>query len=138
MDLKYRGTAYRIQPLSLGKPKQQPIGTYRGQNCYRNVYDLSQVKQSHPLLQYRGVAYGGANPVQVTPKIEQIQQNSFKIQVPDSQKPIRSSRHHQLSELDQVHNQFLLQKLEQRIAAARRKGDRDLMQLLESEKNQLQ
>ena len=135
MKLKYRGTTYETQPLSLNLVEKQLIGKYRGQDCYRAVYDTSMIPQSHSRLKYRGVAYGGE--VEQAAPIGTVQESTFKIQVPQHQKPVYSSRHQAMSALDKVHNKFLLEKLEQRISAARQKGDENLVHMLEIEKNQL-
>ena len=134
MDFQYRGVTYQSTPVQSERMEKKLIGRYRGQDCYRAIYNSKLVNHSHPALTYRGVAYG-SKPAATT--VEQLNE-TFKIHIPYQQKPVRSSRHHMMTELDRVHNQFLLKKLEQRISVARQKGDRDLVQLLEREKTQLQ
>ena len=134
MDLKYRGVAYQTQAPNVTRTGKQLIGKYRGQDCYREIYDTHLVVQSHPRLKYRGVAYGG--DLQEAP-VGAISESTFKIEVPQNQKPVHSSRHQAMSELDRVHNDFLLKNLEVRISSARQKGDQSLVQKLEQEKNAL-
>lgn len=135
MHLKYRGSEYQAQTHPLNVVEKQWIGKYRGQDCYRTVYDTSKISQERPRLKYRGVAYG-AEPKPVSDSVLQLEK-TFKIHVPEHQKPVRSSRHQVMSDLDRVHNKFLLEKLEQRISSARQKGDERLVHMLEIEKRQL-
>jgi hypothetical protein len=136
MYLHYRGVDYQTTPLNLTPVEKQFIGKYRGQNCYRTTYDTHLVAQSHPRLKFRGVAYGGV--AQEAPVSSKTMPNSpFKIEMPEHRKPVQSSRHQALTELDRVHNEFLLKKLEQRISSAQQNGDEGLVQKLEQEKNNL-
>lgn len=134
MNLKYRGLTYQRSASNLEKIDQQFIGQYRGQAYFKAIYDLSSVSSTLPQLKYRGVEYGGEAAVAVAPEMTDT---SFRIEVPGYQKPVRSSRHHELSALDKVHNDFLLKNLEQRLSSARQKGDQGLVNLLEQEKEQL-
>ena len=136
MDFQYRGNAYHSESLRLRSQDKRIIGKYRGHNLYHTDYDLSHLHSSCPQLSYRGVVYGDKTVPSAT--AYHREEDTFKIAVPQHRKPVRSSRHHVMSELDRVHNDFLLKKLEQRMNSARNKGDRDLVQMLELEKLQLQ
>ena len=134
MDLTYRGSTYKPSAPNLVKVDQQLIGKYRGQDCYKAIYDLSSFSSVLPQLKYRGVEYGGVAKTTVS---TEASETAFRIEVPGYQKPIRSSRHDELSALDKVHNDYLLMNLEKRLSAARQKGDQGLVNLLEQEKDQL-
>ena len=136
MELKYRGSTYQQQPLSFERTDKKLIGQYRGQACYKAVFDLRAVTKANPRLQYRGVEYGG-EAAAATPIAHETLENSFRIELPHRPRPVRSSRHHVLSELDKVHNNFLLKNLELRLSSARQKGDQILVHMLEQEKEQL-
>lgn len=136
MNLKYRGIVYQTQAPQVTRTEKKLIGKYRGQDCYRAVYDTHLIPLCHPKLKYRGVAYRSVTQ-EVQPSVNAAAESTFKIEVPQYRKPVHSSRHQALSELDRVHNDFLLKKLEQRISSAQQKGDTSLVQMLEQEKNNI-
>ena len=72
-----------------------------------------------------------------TPVTHEMTDNAFRIELPHQKKPVRSSRHHVLSELDKVHNDYLLKNLELRLSSAKQRGDQRLVNMLEQEKDQL-
>ena len=137
MELTYRGKTYQKAPFNIELANKQFIGQYRGQDCYRDIYRLESVSNKVlPLRKYRGAEYGGKLSG-VNPVAKEVPNNAFRIELPHQQKPVRSSRHQVMSELDKVHNDFLLKNLELRLSSARQKGDTSLVHMLEQEKEQL-
>lgn len=138
-QLKFRGVSYTYHPVSLKHESLTEIGKYRGVKCFRKLYDPHQLTQSSHQLTYRGVEYrsgqGQSEPVPTTDQWVEARpasQPSISHRV-----PIKSSRHQKLSELDKIHNTYLLQKLEQRLTSAKTLGNQELIQILEKEKTEL-
>ncbi|MCM1984548.1 DUF4278 domain-containing protein [Lyngbya confervoides] len=137
MNLTYRGVDYTPHPTQITPIRRQRIGQYRGVACDRAVYDLKTIPQPSYILKYRGVSYeSGLTTAVLQPVVPSFHEDSAS-GIQDQPRPVHSSRYQQLTELGRIHNQFLLKKLEQRIASAQQRGDAHLIALLERERSQL-
>lgn len=147
MQYSYRGVEYNHVPPSLEVTETEIIGHYRGTPSRRRQYATTNLHQPTHAMTYRGVEYGqgvsASNthreqaPAQ-TPKVPDVVPQSISVGTsmnysrPSGRLGIRD-----VSELEKVHNTFIRQTLEHRLAVARRKGDEGLIQMLEQEQHQL-
>jgi hypothetical protein len=131
MRLTYRGasTAYELPTIDM--LEGDIGGTYRGQpwrlRYPRHIPEVQPIAE----LKYRGVPYGTGNPAQadarVPPPASPWHPAPF---IPKSRKTL-------FSETAKIHRANLYHNLERRMQAAKARGDKKLLQLLESEFQQL-
>lgn len=146
MQYSYRGVEYNHVPPSLEFTETEIIGHYRGTPSRRRQYATTNLHQSTHAMKYRGVDYGQdvsapnthwEQTSAQTPKVPDVVPQSISVGTsmnysrPSGQLGIR-----EVSELEKVHNTFIRQTLEHRLAVARRKGDEGLIQMLEQEQHQ--
>lgn len=137
MQLKFRGVSYDYQSISLASESRVEIGKYRGVKCFRTQYSLNQLTQPSHNLIYRGVAYVSGLMQPTTAPIADGVSADLSVPVNASTTVVRSSRHQKLSELDKIHNAYLMTKLEQRLAKAQTDGNQNLISQLEKERKEL-
>jgi hypothetical protein len=131
MRLSYRGVSYDCEPPTIDMLEGDIGGTYRGQpwrlRYPRHIPEVQRIAE----LKYRGVPYGTGHPAQadarVPPPAAPLHPAVF---IPKSRKTL-------LSETAKIHRANLYHNLERRMQAAIAKGDKKLLQLLESEFQQL-
>lgn len=146
MKYSYRGVEYNHISPSLEVTETEIIGHYRGTPSRRRHYATTHLHQPTHRLKYRGVEYGSGVSTEMpreqvqttTPKIPDVVPHSIAVgssmgySRPSGRLGIRD-----VSELEKVHNTFIRQTLEHRLAVAKRKGDQGLIQMLEQEQHQL-
>ncbi|WP_299489108.1 DUF4278 domain-containing protein [Acaryochloris sp. IP29b_bin.137] len=147
MKYSYRGVEYTPVSPSLEVTETEILGSYRGTPSRRRHYAATNLHQPTHVMKYRGVGYGEEGstssilPEQVSapaPKIPDVVPQS--IAAGSAINHSRPSGHlgiRDISELEKVHNTFIRQTLEHRLAVAKRKGDQGLIQMLEQEQHQL-
>lgn len=146
MKYSYRGVEYSPVSPSLEVTETEIIGHYRGTPCRRRYFATTELHQNTYSMKYRGVEYGSSIKTDVlneriqaiAPKIPDVVPRS--ISVGSARGHSRPTGHLgicDVSELEKVHNTFIRQTLEHRLAVAKRKGDQNLIQILEQEQHQL-
>lgn len=141
MKYSYRGVEYDHVSPSLELTETEIIGDYRGTPCRRRHFVTTHLSQPNHSMKYRGVEYGDQQRTEVpqenTPQIPDVV--PISISVGSSTGYSTSSNRlgiRDVSELEKVHNTFIRQTLEHRLAIAKRKGDQGLVQMLEQEQHQ--
>lgn len=130
MQLSYRGHSYSVDHPSVDMADSGIAGSYRG-HAFPVTYPRHiPVAQPVRNLSYRGVRYqttatGGVQSIVPQPAIPQ-----------PAVQPTLMPRLLQTSTYDNVHQLNIRQRLQQRIEAARAKGDQKLLSLLEREMQQ--
>lgn len=149
MQLSYRGNHYTYEPASVDMVDSGVVGVYRGQTFPITYPRHIPVPQSVHTLTYRGASYrttatGGIAPVtqpqeqkrsvaQSAPVQPTYIQRSKPVSVPSN---LRWSSNVQSIEYDKVHRSNIQRRLQQRIEAAKARGDLKLLNLLEHEMQQ--
>ncbi|WP_017721684.1 DUF4278 domain-containing protein [Kamptonema formosum] len=131
MKLTYRGASAAYELPTTDMLEGDIGGTYRGQpwrlRYPRHMPEVQPIAE----LKYRGVPYGTGQPAQpearVPPSAALWQMAAF---IPKSRKAL-------LCETAKIHRANLYHNLERRMQAAIARGDKKLLQLLESEFQQL-
>ncbi len=140
MKLRYRGVDYDRVPPTLEVTEGEIMGRYRGANWRCRTLKEVPVPQPAYELQYRGVAYNSGRLVQqpvATPVRERTSVASPTAGATFARSQGSRMGHNALSEWERTHNTFIRKSLEHRLEVARRRGDRNLVALLEAEKDQL-
>jgi hypothetical protein len=141
MRLTYRGTSYNHEVTPLEMIDSGLMGAYRGQAFSVSYPRHVPAPQTLRGLTYRGVTY------HITPTGDRVAvgtrkgiasavasiEKSAKSATAPSYLKQRSARN---SEYDQVHQLHIRRRLQQRIEAAKARGDYKLLSLLESEMQQ--
>ena len=133
MKLTYRGVSYNYEPPPIDMMEGEVGGKYRGQPWTVSYPRHIPVPQPALSLKYRGVSYqtgDAANagvPAPATPVAN----------VPIWAVSPRNASHTVVSEVSKIHRDNICQNLERRIEAAKARGDRQLLQMLEQESQQL-
>ncbi len=119
MQLSYRGNRYNHEPSAIPMEEGDVTGKYRGQAWRMHYPRHINTVQPVANLKYRGVSYRTTNVggVETTSR-------------PTSSADLSA-------EWASIHQTNLLKNLERRLMAAKTKGDRDLIDLLERECNEL-
>ncbi len=131
MRLSYRGVSYDCEPPTIDMLEGDIGGTYRGQP-WRLRYPR-HIPEVQPIadLKYRGVpdrtGQSASADARVPPPAAHWQPTAS---IPKSRKTL-------LSETAKIHRANLYHNLERRMQAAIARGDKKLLQLLESEFQQL-
>lgn len=147
MKYSYRGVEYTPVSPSVEVTETEIIGHYRGTPCRRRQYATTDLHQPTHVMTYRGVEYGqGVNhsttrqesPLPQTPRIPDVVPQSISVGTAlNYSRPSGRLGLRDVSDLEKVHNTFIRQTLEHRLAVAKRKGDQGLVQMLEQEQHQL-
>ena len=131
MKLTYRGASAACELPTTDMLEGDIGGTYRGQpwrlRYPRHIPEVQPIAE----LKYRGVPYGTGQPAEPDARVPP----SAAVWPPAAFIP--KSRKTQLSETANVHRANLYHNLERRVQAAIARGDKKLLQLLESEFQQL-
>lgn len=133
MKLTYRGVSYDYEPPTIDMMEGELGGKYRGQPWRVSYPRHIPVPQPASALKYRGVSYqtgevaDAGTPAPATPAAT----------VPVWAVSPRNASHAVVSEVSQIHRANICQNLERRIEAAKARGDRQLLQMLEQESQQL-
>lgn len=141
MKLRYRAVDYDRVPPTLELTEGEIMGQYRGVNWRCHTLKEVPVPQPSHDLQYRGVAYrSGQTPKQQTPVA--VMERTLTAPQTLAAATVGSIQRFNLgrealSELDRVHNTFIRKSLEHRLEVARRRGDQNLIAMLEAEREQL-
>lgn len=124
MKLSYRGVRYDREPTTpLEMTERDILGTYRGQSYSVRYPRHMSVAQPVAELTYRGVPYRTT----ANGTTEAVERTSIPSLTPEAVE----------SQLAQVHQDNLCKRLSARIAAARERGDVQLLQMLERESQEL-
>ena len=128
MKFCYRGISYEKDQLPVMSTEGEIDGKYRGQNCkYRYP---RHVAQSHSPVnrQYRGINYN-------TP----TSSGDFSASLTGQFCHLSAKKPHKVtvSQISEAHLENLRRNLERRLQAAQAKGDDNLVQLLQTESQQL-
>jgi len=153
MQYSYRGVDYHCVSPTLEVTETEVFGHYRGTPCRRRQYETTHLHQPTDAKKYRGIEYGQKVSVSHTypephtyPEQNSAQTPTIPDVVPQSiavgasikyARPTGQLGVRGISELDKIHNTFIRQTLEHRLAVAKRKGDQGLIQMLEQEQHQL-
>lgn len=133
MKLSYRGTTYEYNQPTLEITQGEIIGLYRGAHwrC-STVAELPFAQVSHD-LKYRGVAYTSNPTSDVCPAnvVKGWQQKAAISQAAKVTLKVAGN------ELAKTHLNNLQHRLERRLAAARDRGDSNLLSILEAERKEL-
>lgn len=133
MKLTYRGASYDYEPPTIDMMEGELGGKYRGQPWRVSYPRHIPVPQSAVELKYRAVSYNTGDvenagiPAPAAPATN----------VPIWAVSPRSASHTVVSEVSQIHRANICQNLERRIEAAKARGDKQLLQMLEQESQQL-
>ncbi|MGB7442827.1 MAG: DUF4278 domain-containing protein [Coleofasciculaceae cyanobacterium] len=131
MKLSYRGVKYEAEPSALEVREGGIGGTYRGQE-WRFHYPRHIPQTPVHNLKYRGVSYRtsevGTKPVLVSPT-----STAKKLPKWLTNKQPQSIQ----NQTQMTHLRHIQSNLERRLEAAKAKGDKHLVDLLESEQMEL-
>jgi len=144
MKLSYRGAGYDYAPLELDMIESETGGHYRGQS-YKFSYPR-HIPVAVPIvgLAYRGVSFSAyasqssgramseSFAVDVMP-----QQATDKLPTQINVTPVRANRRQLLQQVAETHRTNIRQRLEHRLNVARERGDQALVQMLETEYQQI-
>lgn len=119
MQLSYRGNQYNYEPSAIPMEEGEMTGKYRGQAWKMRYPRHINVVQPVANLKYRGVSY-------CTTRTGGVETTSRPTSSADLS-----------AEWATIHRANLLKNLERRLIAAKTKGDRDLIDLLQQECNDL-
>ncbi len=128
MELTYRGVSHHYDPDTVDIRLEQVAGQFRGQELNWRAVTSVALPDPSLNLKFRGV------PVR-TSQVEAIS-------VKQVQPQLRSQVLHPLQQnfIDQVaelHRRNILLRLQQRLQAARDRGDENLIRMLEAEQQQM-
>jgi hypothetical protein len=125
MTLSYRGIQYDQPSLALDTTIGEIKGKYRGQDWHHHYPRPLPQRRIKPAMTYRGV------PLSDHP--------SFPPVAVGSTCPVSTRQAHKVvsNDLSRVHFNNIRKSLEKRLAIAQDRGDSSLIQLLESEYEQL-
>jgi hypothetical protein len=129
MELVYRGSAYKHEPIGLEITEGEILGRYRGTSwrCHTlHGLEIPGSANQHQPLVYRGIPYAGGelNAESGRPQVVVLSQ---KTQTSTLVKQSAAEAHHR----------NLQRSLERRLAAAQARNDRALILQLEAESKQL-
>ena len=129
MQLSYRGANYEQDVPSLEMTDSEITGKYRGQAVTYRYPRHIPVPQATPQLKYRGVTYctnprANAEAAFAAPAAEGT---------PDSVGSKPQKRQELMKQLEETHYRNICRRLEHRLEVARKRGDRDLLRMLEEE-----
>lgn len=123
MKLSYRGASYISEPPTLDMIDGDIGGKYRGQAWTVRQPRHIPMAPPTPDLKYRGATYKTNSVPTATAPSPTTQTCPY--------------RHHVRSEVAQTHRTHIYKLLEQRMQAAKARGDAELLKLLENESKQL-
>ena len=126
MDLTYRGHRYTAPAASTHSYGGSWDGHYRGLPWHRHA--VRALPHTPRELSYRGIPYGVNNKGQIVP--------SQRKAVPTWAMSARKSTS-KMTAVAVRHHDALVSRLEERMALARNQGNTELLQVLESERQQL-
>ncbi|MBD2042718.1 DUF4278 domain-containing protein [Microcoleus sp. FACHB-672] len=133
MKLTYRGASYNYEPPTIDMMEGEVGGKYRGQPWTVSYPRHIPVPQPALSLKYRGVAYqtGEVADAGVIASAAPVEKTPVWAVSP------RNASHSVVSQVSEIHRANICQNLERRIEAAKARGDRQLLQMLEQESQQL-
>ncbi len=134
MKLTYRGIEYEYTPVAVEVTQTEVCGKYRGVEwkCHRSQ-NTPVTQQNAVELKYRGVAYYSGNPEQ----IEKLKQRQKLNNIFGKSKQLFASDGRNNNDLAKTHQENLRRDVQRRLEVAKRKGDQNLIRILEDEANQL-
>lgn len=135
MQRSYRGTRYEYEPPFLDMVEGEVGGTYRGQT-WKVRYPRHMPIESPPVaLKYRGTAYVANANALADDIIEPFTRYPITRQQTNIQANIQCAvaSQPQLAEWMDRHRSNLYSSVERRLQAAKQRGDRQLVGLLERE-----
>ncbi|QYO64231.1 DUF4278 domain-containing protein [Leptolyngbya sp. 7M] len=146
MQLTYRGAHYNREPQPVDMVDSPIQGTYRGQAFSFSYPRHIPVPQPVHTLTYRGATYrttetGQTMPAPrpvarpVTSPVTSLSQASAKRAMVSSNPRWQTSKA-QFAEYEQTHQMHIRRRLQQRIEAAKARGDYKLLNLLQNEMQQ--
>ena len=137
MELTYRGVNYKPNPPALELTEGEIGGKYRGANWKHHYPRHIPVPQPMVDLKYRGVAYCTGDPVDVEAVFLRRRYASAEASATPEEMSTVGSRQRVMDKLTNTHLANIRQNLERRLQAAKAKGDRNLISLLEAEAKQI-
>jgi hypothetical protein len=131
MKLTYRGIGYDYEPPSIDMMESEFGGKYRG-NAWTVRYPRHvPVPQPVATLKYRGVPYQtGQTLGSRTPVTASVPAAAIAVSMENPHEEM-------LAEVAKAHRESICRSLERRLEAAKARGDRHLVQMLEKESQQL-
>jgi hypothetical protein len=138
MQLTYRGAHYNREPQPVDMADSPIMGTYRGQAVSFSYPRHIPVPQMVHTLSYRGATYrtmetGTPAPV-ARPVVSLVKPAVKRVSMPSNPRWHVSKA--QFVEYEQTHQMHIRRRLQQRIEAAKARGDYKLLNLLQNEMQQ--
>lgn len=132
MKLCYRGVNYKREPLSLEVSEGEIVGKYRGREYHcRYPRHVPKLKPK-PRLQYRGLAYQTCPLIQTEASL-----NAQLAAIARACGQLPQTENKQIEQAVEIHRENVRRNLDRRLEVAKAKGNRELVQLLEKECEQL-
>ncbi|NJK64332.1 MAG: DUF4278 domain-containing protein [Synechococcaceae cyanobacterium SM2_3_1] len=128
MELTYRGVTHFYDPDTIEIHREEVTGRFRGQELNWRAVTSVALPEAILNLQFRGVPLR-ASQVEAT-SLQQVQPQLRT----KSLHPLQQNFIDQVAEL---HRRNILLRLQQRLQAAKARGDDNLVQLLEAEQQQM-
>ncbi|MFB2833209.1 DUF4278 domain-containing protein [Floridanema evergladense] len=131
MEFSYRGAKYEKDLPSLEMAEGEIGGTYRGQAWNYRYPRHIPVPHPTPHLKYRGVSYC-ANPratAEACYAAPAADKSVTEVKASSIQPPAE--------QLEETHYRNICRRLEHRLEVARKSGDRQLVKMLEAEKESI-
>ncbi len=133
MKLCYRGVEYDYTPPALEVTESEILGQYRGRSLRFSYAKHIPFPQPVAELKFRGSAYRTDTQGAVSPT-ESVRNVGLKVASTDGS--MAQARRQLLQESARIHQNNIRRTLEQRIEAARSRGNDSLLRQLEDELHQ--
>ncbi|AFY59165.1 hypothetical protein Riv7116_6850 [Rivularia sp. PCC 7116] len=133
MKLIYRGIKYEHAPATVEVTTAGVCGKYRGAEWKCHYSQYTPVTDNAVELKYRGVSYYSGNPE----KVEELKKRKKLNFIFGNSNKISFRNRVNANQLNQTHQQNLLRNVQRRLEVAKRRGDENLIRILQDEVNQL-
>ncbi|MEO1428037.1 MAG: DUF4278 domain-containing protein [Cyanobacteria bacterium J06633_8] len=133
MKLIYRGIKYEHSPVTVEVTTAGVCGKYRGAEWKCHYSQYTPVTDNAVELKYRGVSYYSGNPE----KVEELKKRKKLSFIFGDSKKISFRNRVSRNQRNKTHQQNLLRDAQRRLEVAKRKGDENLISILQDEVNQL-
>jgi hypothetical protein len=128
MELTYRGVTHHYDPDIVEINREAVAGQFRGQEIQWRAVSSVALPEATMNLLFRGV------PLHASPMQTEVVQSVHPLFSSSALHPLQQTFIDQVAEL---HRRNILLRLQQRLQAARERGDDNLVQLLEAEQQQM-
>lgn len=128
MELTYRGVSHHYDPDTVEIRREEVTGRFRGQELTWRAVTSVSLPESILNLQFRGVPLR-ASQVDVT-SLQPVQPQL-------NTKTLHPLQQNFIDQVAELHRRNILLRLQQRLQAAKERGDDNLVQVLEAEQQQM-